>query len=43
MTQILSALLIVVALTLTGYFGLAAWRSSGEDQTVTGTVLLRSR
>jgi hypothetical protein len=42
MTHILSSLLIVIALALTGYFGLAAWRS-GEDQIVAGTIWSRSR
>jgi hypothetical protein len=33
------AVLIVLGLTLTSYFGLAAWRASGGDQTdITGTV-----
>jgi hypothetical protein len=33
------AVLIVLGLTLTSYFGLAAWHASGGDQTdITGTV-----
>ena len=43
MTQISFALLIVLDLALTGYFGLAAWRLSGEDHIVTGTVFSRNR
>ena len=32
-------ILIVLGLMLTSYFGLAAWRASGEDQPdITGTV-----
>ncbi|WP_283806828.1 hypothetical protein [Bradyrhizobium canariense] len=44
MSQISFALLIALSLALTGYFGLAAWRLSGEDHTeITGTILLRNR
>jgi hypothetical protein len=39
MSQITYALLIVVGLTLTGYFGFAAWQSSGDDQVTTGAIL----
>jgi hypothetical protein len=38
MNQIAFALLIVVGLTLTGYFGFAAWRSSGDDHVITGVI-----
>jgi hypothetical protein len=44
MTQTFFALLIVLGLALTGYFGLAAWRLSGEDHgEITGTVFPRGR
>jgi hypothetical protein len=44
MSQISFALLIVLGLALTGYFGLAAWRLSGDDHTeITGTVLPKHR
>jgi hypothetical protein len=39
MSQITYAFLIVVGLTLTGYFGMAAWQSSGDDQITTGAML----
>jgi hypothetical protein len=38
MSQMAYAVLIVIGLTLTGYFGLAAWQSSGDERVVTGTV-----
>jgi hypothetical protein len=43
MSQITYALLIVVGLTLTGYFGLAAWQSSGGDDQVTTGAISRPR
>jgi hypothetical protein len=44
MSQISFAFLIVLGLALTGYFGLAAWRLSGDDHTeITGTVLPKHR
>jgi hypothetical protein len=44
MSRFSFAVLIVLGLMLTSYFGLAAWRASGGDQTeITGTVMLRSR
>jgi hypothetical protein len=44
MSRVSFALLIVLALTLTSYFGLAAWRASGEEQTETvGTVVQRTK
>jgi hypothetical protein len=44
MNQICSALLIALSLTLTGYYGLAAWRLSVADHiAITGTVMPRSR
>ena len=44
MTQIAFALLVVLGPALTGYFGLAAWRSSADNQgEITGTVLPRVR
>jgi hypothetical protein len=44
MSQISFALLIALGLALTGYFGLAAWRLSGDDRTeITGTVLPKHR
>jgi hypothetical protein len=43
MSQITYALLIVVGLTLTGYFGLAAWQSSGGDDQVTTGALTHGR
>jgi hypothetical protein len=40
MTQISYAVLIVLGLVLTGYFGAAAWRLSGDDRAeITGTVV----
>jgi hypothetical protein len=38
MSQTAYALLIFIGLTLTGYFGLAAWQSSSEDRVTTGTI-----
>ena len=39
MSQIFSAILVVVALTLTAYLGIAAWQSSGGDRSdITGTT-----
>jgi hypothetical protein len=38
MSQTAYALLIVIGLMLTGYFGLAAWHSSGDDRVTTGTI-----
>jgi hypothetical protein len=38
MSQTAYALLIFIGLTLTGYFGLAAWQSSSEDRVMTGTI-----
>jgi hypothetical protein len=35
MSKFSFAVLIVLGLTLTSYFGLAAWRASGGDQTET--------
>ena len=32
------AVLIVMGLTLTSYFGVAAWRASGDQPNITGTV-----
>jgi hypothetical protein len=44
MTNVSFAVLIALGLMLTSYFGLAAWRASGGDQTeITGTVAQRSR
>ena len=44
MSKVSFALLIVLGLTLTSYFGLAAWRASGEDQTeILGTVAQRTK
>jgi len=43
MSQISLALLIALSLTLTGYYGLAAWRVSAKDHTeITGSVLPRN-
>jgi hypothetical protein len=39
MSQFTYALLIAVGLTLTGYFGMAAWQLSGDDQVTTGAIL----
>jgi len=40
MSQISLALLLALSLTLTGYYGLAAWRVSAKDHTeITGSVL----
>ena len=41
MSQAAYAVLIVIGLTLTGYFGLVAWHSSGDERVVTGTVSQR--
>jgi hypothetical protein len=38
MSQTAYALLIFIGLTLTGYFGFAAWESSSEDRVTTGTI-----
>ena len=38
MSQTAYAVLIVIGLTLTGYFALAAWHLSGDERVVTGTV-----
>ncbi len=38
MSQTAYALLIFVGLTLTGYFGIAAWQSSSEDRVTTGII-----
>jgi hypothetical protein len=38
MSQTAYALLIFTGLTLTAYFGLAAWQSSGDDRVITGTI-----
>lgn len=44
MSRFCFAVLIVLGLMLTSYFGLAAWCASGGDQReITGTVLPRSR
>jgi hypothetical protein len=44
MTQISYALLIVLGLAFTGYFGWAAWHLSGDDHAeITGTVLPGNR
>jgi hypothetical protein len=44
MSRFSFAVLIVLGLMLTGYFGSAAWRASGGDQAeTTGTVVPRSR
>ena len=44
MSRFSFAVLIVLGLMLTSYFGLAAWHASGGDQTeITGTVMPRSR
>jgi hypothetical protein len=44
MSRLSFAVLIVLGLMLTSYFGLAAWRASGGDQTeTTGTVMPRNR
>jgi hypothetical protein len=44
MNQVSFVVLIVVTLTLTGYFGLAAWRVSNEDHAeITGAVFSRHR
>jgi hypothetical protein len=44
MSQISFVVLIVVGLALTGYFGLAAWRVSGEDHAeITGAVVSEHR
>jgi hypothetical protein len=40
MTQISYAVLIVLGLVFTAYFGAAAWRLSGDDHAeITGTLL----
>jgi hypothetical protein len=41
MSQTAYAVLIVIGLALTGYFGLAAWHSSGDERVVTGTASQR--
>lgn len=42
MSQISLALLLALSLTLTGYYGLAAWRVSAKDHIeITGSVLPR--
>jgi hypothetical protein len=38
MSQTAYALLIFIGLTLTGYFGLAAWQSSSEDRVTMGSI-----
>jgi hypothetical protein len=38
MSQTAYALLIFICVTLTGYFGLAAWESSSEDRVTIGTI-----
>jgi hypothetical protein len=44
MSRVSFAVLIALSLMLTSYFGLAAWRASGGDQTeITGPVAQRSR
>jgi len=44
MSQISFAFLIALSLTLTGYYGLAAWRVSAKDHTeIARTVLLRNQ
>ena len=44
MSRVSFAVLIALSLMLTSYFGLAAWRVSGGDQSeITGTVAQRSR
>ena len=43
MPQISYALLIVLGLAFTGYFGWAAWRLSGEHALIPGTVLPGNR
>jgi hypothetical protein len=42
MSQVTYALLIAISLTLTGYFGWAAWHASGDDRVTTGAIA-RSR
>jgi len=43
MSQISLALLMALSLTLTGYYGLAAWRVSAKDHIeITGSVLPRN-
>jgi hypothetical protein len=40
MTQISYAVLIILGLALTAYFGATAWRLSGDDRAeITGTVV----
>lgn len=42
MNQVSFVVLIVLGLALTGYFGLAAWRLSGEDHAeITGAVFTK--
>jgi hypothetical protein len=44
MSRVSFAVLIALGLMLTSYFGLAAWRASGGDQTeFTGAIMPRSR
>jgi hypothetical protein len=44
MSRISFAVLIALGLMLTSYFGLAAWRASGGDQTeITGTIMPMSQ
>jgi hypothetical protein len=44
MSRIPFAVLIVLCLVLTSYFGFAAWRASGGDQTeIAGTIMPMSR
>lgn len=44
MGQISLGLLVVVALTLTAYFGFTAWRNSSDERAeITGTVLQRHK
>jgi hypothetical protein len=40
MNQLIFVVLIALCLMLTGYFGLAAWRLSGDERAeITGTIL----
>jgi hypothetical protein len=44
MGKVSFAILIVLGLTLTSYFGLAAWRASGGDQAeITGAIMPKTR
>jgi hypothetical protein len=44
MNQLIFVVLIALCLMLTGYFGLAAWRLSGDERAeITGTILPNGR